>query len=130
MLTIPGDSPAFLEDIEPFGLAAVAKNPDAGRVELSGVDTYYEQGVQPIAYTAPAPAKSSAGVELAGGAERAITAKPEAYNKTGRRYKPDARHLKREGKIERVSGVTVQGGRQKPSCRPRHCTAAERARRA
>ena len=101
MLTIPGDPPAFLEDIEPFGLAAVAKNPDAGRVEPSGVDTYYEQeGVQPIADTAPAPAQSSAGVELAGGAERAITAKPEAYNKTGRRYKPEARHLKHEGKID------------------------------
>jgi hypothetical protein len=65
--------------------------------------------VQLVADIAPAPAKSAAGVELAGEAERAITAKPEAYSKTGRRHKPEVRHRKRQGKIDAQAGLPRRG---------------------
>lgn len=65
--------------------------------------------MQLVTDIAPAPAKSAAGVELAGGAQRAITAKPEAYSKTGRRHKPEARHRKRQGKIDAQAAQPHRG---------------------
>jgi len=38
--SVLGDSPVFLEDIEPCGLARVAENADVGGVEPSGIDAY------------------------------------------------------------------------------------------
>ena len=77
MPSIPGNSPAILEDIVPFGLAGVAENADAEEVEPSGVNAH-ERGGAPVVDTAPVPAESIAGVELASGADRAVAAKPEA----------------------------------------------------
>ena len=38
--SIPGNSPAFPEVIDPFGLAATAENADAEKVEIPGFDAY------------------------------------------------------------------------------------------
>jgi hypothetical protein len=74
----PGDSPMFPEDIDPFGRAGMAENMDAGEVETSSVDVHEQGGTLPVAGTAPALAKRTAGIKPAGKAERAITAKSEA----------------------------------------------------
>ena len=78
MPSVSGDLPAFLEDINLFGLAGVAENADAREVEPSSVETHDRGGVLPVVDTEPALADGTAGVELAGGAERATTAKPKA----------------------------------------------------
>ena len=76
--SVPGDSPVFLEEIEPFGLARAAENADVGGVEPLGIDAYGRGGMQPVADAAPALAESTSGIELAGEAERAVTVEHEA----------------------------------------------------
>lgn len=56
----------------------MAENADVRGVEPSGIEAYERGGVQPVADTAPALAESTAGIELADEAERAVTAKHEA----------------------------------------------------
>jgi len=67
--SVPGDSPVFLEDIEPFGLARAAENADVGGVQPLGIDAYGRGGIQPVADAAPALAESTSGIGLAGEAE-------------------------------------------------------------
>jgi len=43
-----GDSPVFLEDIEPFGLAHMAENADVGGVKPPSIDAYKRGEVQPV----------------------------------------------------------------------------------
>ena len=64
---------------DPLGLASTVVNADmdAREVEPSGVDTH-KRGVLPVVGTAPVMAEGTAGVEPAGGAEKATAAKPEA----------------------------------------------------
>ena len=69
--TVPGDSPAFPENVDPFGLAGVAEKVDAGGVEPSGVDIHERGGALPVVGAAPALAERTAGVEPAGETERA-----------------------------------------------------------
>jgi len=61
-----GDSPAFLEDVDPFGVAGVAENTDMGAVEPSGVGAYERGGALPVVDIAPVLAESTLGIELAG----------------------------------------------------------------
>ena len=68
----------FLEEIEPFGLACAAENADVGGVEPLGIGAYGRGGMQPVADATPALAESTSGIELAGEAERAVTAEHEA----------------------------------------------------
>jgi hypothetical protein len=139
----PGDSPVFPEDVDPFGRAGVAENTDAGEVETSSVDAHERGGALPVAGTAPALAKGTAGVKPAGEAERAITAKSEALaprtqgmarreverppreGKRMRERNPEALSREREhvkalpSKHKRECGTTPQGnpneGNGKPS---------------
>ncbi len=77
---VPGDTPAFPDDIDthPFGLAGVADNADAGELEPLSIDAHERGGALPVAGAGPALAEGTAGVELAGKAEGAIAAKLEA----------------------------------------------------
>ena len=66
-------------DPDPFGLAGAAENVNAGEVEPSRVNAHEQGGgALPVAGTAPALAKNSAGVETAGEAEKAAAANFEA----------------------------------------------------
>ena len=58
--------------------------------------------------TTPILAKSTTGIELAGEAEKAITAKPRAYNEAGRRHEVEM--TPQEG--ERGPEALPQGGRR------------------
>jgi len=75
------DSPVLLgspEDLDRLGLTCTVAKTDARSVEPSGVDAHKRRRVLLVVDTAPAPAEGTAGVELAGKAERAMTAKLEA----------------------------------------------------
>ena len=78
MPSVPGNSPAFPENIGPFGLAGADKNADAGGVEPLGIDADERGGAPLLMGAAPALAEGAAGVGPAGGAETATTAEPKA----------------------------------------------------
>ena len=56
----------------------MAKNADAGEVEPLWVDAHERGRAPPVVGAAPALAEATAGIEPAGNAEIASTAKPEA----------------------------------------------------
>ena len=92
ILTLP-------EVIDPFEVACVAENADAGEVEPSGFDAYKRGGALPVVGATPALAEGITGVEPASEAEKAIVARPEALvpwaqDKAGRKVKK----LPQEGK--------------------------------
>ncbi len=77
------------DHLDLFGLAYTVATTDARVVEPLSIHARERGGAQLVAGTAPALAEGTAGIELVGGAERAITVKPEAlepgaYGKTGR----------------------------------------------
>ena len=77
--------------LDHLGLACAVTNADAREVQSSGVDTNKQRGLLPFMDTTPALAESTAGVELAGKAEKATAAKlealePEACGKTACRH--------------------------------------------
>jgi len=76
--SVPGNSPAFPENIDPFGLAGVVANVDAEEVEPSSVDAHERGGTLPVVGAATALAEGTASVEPAGEAQRATVAKSEA----------------------------------------------------
>jgi hypothetical protein len=78
VLSKPGDSPVFPEDIDPFGHAGMAENVDVGEVKTLSINTHEQRGVLPVTGTAPALAKGTTGIKPASEAKRAITAKSEA----------------------------------------------------
>ena len=77
MPSVLDNSPAFLGNVNPFRLAGVAKNADAGEVEPLCVDTHERGRAPPVVGTAPALAEATAGVRPGRKAEIASTAKPE-----------------------------------------------------
>ena len=90
MPPVLGDSPAFLEDIDPLGPVGMTKNADAEEVEPSGIDAHERGGMLAVVDTEPPLAEGTASIEPASGAERATAARPEAlgpgvYDKAGRR---------------------------------------------
>jgi hypothetical protein len=108
--SIPGNSPAFPEVIDPFGLAATAENADAEKVEIPGFDAYKRGGALPVVGATPTPTESTTSVEPAGGAEKAVTAKPEAsvpwaQDKAGRGREVETPPREGEGALD----VLLQG---------------------
>jgi len=72
---------------------------NAGEVESSDVDVCERKGAPSPTGTTPALAKGTASIELAGGAEKATAAKPEALE-PGHMVRKDAgakRHRKAKG---------------------------------
>ena len=76
--SVPGDSPAFPEDLDLLGPACVAENADVGKVDPPCVDAHKRGGVLPAVCTTPALAEGTVGVGPADEAETACAAKPEA----------------------------------------------------
>jgi hypothetical protein len=64
-----------------FTGTVVHTNTDLEDVEPSGVGTHERGGVLPVVCAAPAMAKSTGGVEPAGGAEKATAAKLDAFER-------------------------------------------------
>ena len=80
MPSVPDNSPAFPDDLDPdpFGLAHAAMDADAKELGPSSTDAHERGGALPVVGAAPALAERTAGVEPAGEAETATTAKLEA----------------------------------------------------
>ena len=78
--SVPGNSPAFPDDVDPhpLGLVGLAEDTDVRELEPSSVDAHEQGGALLVVDTTPAVAKETASVEPAGEAERATAARPEA----------------------------------------------------
>jgi len=76
--SVPGDSPAFPEDLDLLRPARVAENADVGKVDPPCVDLHKRGGALPAVCAAPALAEGTVGVGPADEAETACAAKPEA----------------------------------------------------
>ena len=76
--SLPGNSPAFPKNVNPFGLVGVSENVEASEVEPSNVNAHKRGGVLPVVGAVPTLAEGTPGVEPAGEAEKAATAKSEA----------------------------------------------------
>ena len=92
--SVLGNSPAFPENPDPFGLPGADKKADVQGVEPSRIDAYERGGAPLLVGVAPALAEETAGVGPAGEAEKAVAAKPEALvpwaqYKAGRRCEVD-----------------------------------------
>ena len=97
-------------------LASTAANADmdASEAKPLGVDTHERGGALPVVGAVPAPAEGTAGIELAGGAEIATTAKPEALGHMagqgmdGKHHRKEAsanlRHCHKGARKERPGG--------------------------
>ena len=73
--SVPGNSPAFPDDVDPhpLGLVGLAEDADARKLEPSSIDVHEQGGALSVVGAAPALAESTAGE-----VERAAAARPEA----------------------------------------------------
>ena len=74
---VPGNSPAFYEDVDALGLAGVAEKAGVRQVKRADADTHKREEALPVASAVPALARGTIGIEPTSGAEIAIAAKPE-----------------------------------------------------
>jgi len=114
--SVLGNSPAFPENIDPFGLAGADKKVDARGVEPLHIDAH-KQGGAPLLVvgTAPALAKDTVGIGPADKAETASTAKPKALvswaQEDGHRHEVNAQPHE----------ALPQKGKHKAEALPRRC---------
>ena len=78
--SVPGNLPAFPDDVDPhpLGLVGLAEDMDVRELEPSSVDAHEQGGALLVVDAAPAVAKETTSVEPAGEAERAAATRPEA----------------------------------------------------
>jgi len=115
------DPPVLLgspEDLDHLGLICTVAKTDARLVEHLGVDAHERGRALSVLDTAAALAEGTAGVELAGKGERAITAKlealePWAYGEAGRQAERPPQEHERE-----LDALSPEGWR-KPKALPR-----------
>ena len=78
--SVPGNSPAFSDDVDlhPLGLVGLAKDMDVRELEPSSIDMHEQGGALLVVDAAPAVAKETTSIKPAGEAERASAARPKA----------------------------------------------------
>jgi len=78
VLSALGNIPVILEGPDPLGLVGTVIDIDVREVEPSGIDAHEQGGALLVAGIALALAEGTAGIEPAGKAKKAITARPKA----------------------------------------------------